>query len=182
MRPTVNTIQNNSRPNIKGGWRPAAHHIKERWLPAARFLTACILATTLLSGCSKKAEKSAESSFNAVAAPTEVYVVKGVVTALPIGADPRATLRIHHEAIPDFKDKDGKVHENPDGTPGMKSMEMPFDTLGPDVHLDGIKVGDKIEFELSIAREPRTSFAITRITKLPDSTEIDFGNKTEAAP
>jgi len=167
MPPAMNNILDHT----KGG-RP----------PVARLLVACILATTLLSGCSKKAEKSAESSFNAVAAPTEVYVVKGVVTALPIGADPRATLRIHHEAIPDFKDKDGKVHENPDGTPGMKSMEMPFDTLGPNVHLDGIKVGDKIEFELAIAREPRTSFAITRITKLPDSTAIDYSDKVETDP
>ncbi len=151
-------------------------------LPAALGLIACLLTAVALTGCSNKSEESAESSFNAVAAPTEVYVVKGVVTALPIGEDPRATLRIHHEHIPDFKAKDGKVHMNPDGVPGMKAMEMPFDTLGPDVHLDGIQIGDKIEFELAIARKPRTSFAITRITKLPASTVIDYSNKVVADP
>jgi hypothetical protein len=158
------------------------HSTKVGWLPAARVLMACLLSAVALTGCSSKTEKSAESSFNAVAAPTEVYVVKGIVTALPIGEDPRATLRIHHEAIPDFKDKHGKVYMNPDGVPGMKAMEMPFDTLGPNVHLDGIEIGDKIEFELSIAREPRTSFAITRITKLPASTVIDYSDKVAPDP
>ncbi len=167
-------------PIDKGGRLPVD---KGGGLPAALWLLTCLLgAVVLVAGCTQKAEESAESSFNAVGAPTEVYVVRGIVTALPVGEDPRATLRIHHEHIPDFKGKDGKVHENPDGVPGMKAMEMPFDTLGPDVHLDGIQVGDKIEFELAIAREPRTSFAVTRITKLPASTEIDYSNKVKTDP
>ena len=137
----------------------------------------CVISATALTACSRQVEESAESSYAAISSPTEVYVVRGIVTAMPIGEDPRASLRIHHEHIPDYKGKDGKIYQNSDGVPGMKAMEMPFNTLGPNVHLDGIKVGDKIEFELSIAFEPRSSYAITRITKLPDSTVIDYANK-----
>ena len=138
-----------------------------------------VISVVSLSACSEKAETtSAEGAFSAVKSPTEVYTVHGVITALPIGEDPRASLRIHHEHIPTFKDKTGEVFMNDDGVPGMKAMEMPFPTLGPNVMLDDFAVGDKIEFDLSIAREPRTSFAITRIKKLPPDTAISFDNKT----
>jgi hypothetical protein len=145
-----------------------------------RLILAAALVVVGAGGCSKSADKptSAEGSYNAIAAPAEVYTVRGVVTGLPVGEDPRASLRIHHEHIPDFKGKDGEVYMNDDGVPGMKAMEMPFDTLGPNVVLEGIEVGDKIEFDLAIAREPRTTFAITRIVELPPDTEISFDNKT----
>jgi len=138
-----------------------------------------VTGVVALSACSRQQETaSSEGAYAAVKSPAEVYTVRGIVRALPIGEDPRASLRIHHEHIPDFKGKDGKVFMNGDGVPGMKAMEMPFDTLGPNVVLDSIAVGDKIEFDLAIAREPRTSFAITRITKLPADTVISFDNKT----
>lgn len=138
-----------------------------------------VISVVSLSACSKEAETtSAEGAFSAVKNPTEVYTVRGIVKALPIGEDPRATLRIHHEHIPTFKGKDGQVFTNTDGVPGMKAMEMPFDTLGPDVDLSDIAIGDKIEFDLAIAREPRTTFAITRIKKLPPDTAVSFENKT----
>lgn len=143
----------------------------------ARVAAAVALAAALCA-CSKTSDpESAEGAYNAVAAPAEVYTVRGVVTALPIGEDPRAALRIHHEHIPNFKDKSGEVFLNPDGVPGMKAMEMPFDTLGPHVNLDTIEVGDKVEFDLAIAREPRTTYAITRLVELPASTEISYENK-----
>ena len=42
-------------------------------------------------------------------APSAVYTVRGEVTALPEKGKPQTELMIKHEAIDDFKNKDGKV-------------------------------------------------------------------------
>lgn len=138
------------------------------------------LAACGLVSCKQKAETAeTQGTLSALAHPSEKYVVRGIIEALPDPADPRTQLMIHHEHIPDFKGKDGKVHVYDDGTTGMKAMIMPFDTLGPDVVLDQFQVGDKIEFVLHVAREPRMSMAIMKMTKLPPDTVIRFENKSE---
>ncbi len=140
-----------------------------------RIFACFMLSASLgLMGCSKSTEEPEPTPV--VTTPAEVYVVRGIVRALPDPADPRTELRIHHEHIPDLLGKDGKVHVNRDGTTGMKAMEMPF-PLGDGVSLDGIAIGDKVEFELTITRQPRTTFETTRMTKLADDAEISFENK-----
>lgn len=143
-----------------------------------------VVAVLPLSACKKKAETpQTQGTMSALAHPSETYTVRGIIEAMPDAADPRTQLMIHHEHIPDFKGKGGALHVDPkDGVTGMKAMTMPFDTLGPDVVLDNFKVGDKIEFVLNIAREPRMSMAIMKMTKLPADTAISFENKPNVEP
>lgn len=119
---------------------------------------------------------------NALAHPSETYTVRGVIQTLPDSADPRKQLMIHHEHIPDFKGKSGKLHMYDDGVTGMKAMTMAFDTLGPNVVLETFQIGDKVEFVLNVAREPTMSMAIVKMTKLPANAPISFDNKPNAEP
>ncbi|MCL4222158.1 MAG: copper-binding protein [Phycisphaerales bacterium] len=141
------------------------------------------VASVPAPGCKKKPETpAARSSMNALAHPSETYTVRGIIQTMPDPADPRAQLMIHHEHIPDFKGKSGKLHVYDDGVTGMKAMVMPFDTLGPNVVLEQFQVGDKVEFVLNVAREPSMSMAIVKMTKLPADTPISFDNKPNAEP
>lgn len=148
-------------------------------------IVASLLAVAFVAalGCKKGAETpAAKSSMNALAHPSETYAVRGIIQTMPDPADPRAQLMIHHEHIPDFKGKSGKLHVYDDGITGMKAMVMPFDTLGPNVFLEQFQVGDKVEFVLNVAREPTMSMAIVKMTKLPANTPISFDNKANAEP
>jgi hypothetical protein len=97
---------------------------------------------------------------------------------LPSPGKPTAELVIHHEPIDDF--------ENPDGTRGMASMEMPFPTpatpSGAPVPLGEFSVGDNIEFDLAVWYAPDhksiDSYGVTRMKKLPGDTTLRFGEAT----
>ncbi len=135
----------------------------------------CIVTVAMCAmGCDRKPAVAVEP---AVQGQTHVYTARGVITAMPSADDFRAELRIYHEHIPTFRGKGGQVHVNSDGVLGMKAMDMPFPSLGPGVTLDGFAAGDKVEFELSVAYEPRIEYAVTRLTKLAPETEISFENK-----
>ena len=101
--------------------------------------------------------------------------VLGVITAVPIEGDPASELRIHHEHIPDFVGWDGTLHINADGIPGMKSMTMPF-TAEPESLLDGLSVGDKVQFTMKMDLEAKR-YWISALTKLDESVELDYTNK-----
>lgn len=100
----------------------------------------------------------------AVGAPVK-YTVRGVVKQLPIKDNPRTSLQIHHEAIPTFA-KGGKVI-------GMHEMTMEF-PLGPGVSLEGIKVGDKVEFDFEVVESPSTRYYVTRIVGLAAETKLNL--------
>ncbi len=152
-------------------------------LHTALVATLVVSAAVALPACKKAAETpTAKSSMNALAHPSETYTVRGIIETLPLPDDPRTQLNIHHEHIPDFKGKSGKLHAYDDGVTGMKAMIMAFDTLGPNVMLDQFQVGDKVEFVLNVAREPTMSMAIVKMTKLPPNTPISFDNKANAEP
>ncbi len=93
------------------------------------------------------------------------YTVRGVVKQLPIKDNPRTSLQIHHEAIPTFA-KGGKVI-------GMHEMTMEF-PLGPGVSLEGIKVGDKVEFDFEVVESPSMRYYMTRIVALAAETKLNL--------
>ncbi len=112
------------------------------------------------------------------ASPTKVtlptYTVRGEIDALP-GIE-SSVLRLHHERIPTFASKDGKVGKDSQGKPGMKPMTMAF-AKNPDVSYDGLKVGDKVEVIIEIrwdAPNHEDMLCITKLTKLAPETKLDF--------
>lgn len=121
--------------------------------PDPRILLAAA-ALALLPGCDRSnqpGDPSAQAAGYETAPagePTHVYEgIRGVIVELPSGT---TKLRIHHEAIPTFiSPQSGELHQNPDGTPGMKEMVMPM-PLVPSVSLDGIEAGDKVAFTLAV--------------------------------
>lgn len=99
----------------------------------------------------------------APSSPTaQTYTVRGQVTMVPMPNDPASQLRIHHEAIADFKDQSGKE--------GMSAMDMPF-TPAKGLSLANVKSGDKVEFVLSVDW-PQNRIEITRIKVLPADTAL----------
>ncbi len=100
------------------------------------------------------------------------YTTRGKITMLPVSADPASELQIHHEAIHQFKDKDG-------GAAPMNSMVMPFPPAD-DVSLAGFAKGDIVEIEFDVQWEPEPGMVMTSIRKLPADTELDFSNDHSA--
>lgn len=91
------------------------------------------------------------------APPDQTYTVRGTIAQLPTPADPQ--IQIAHEAIPDFKDRDGN-------TIGMGAMVMPF-TVAPDVDLTDFKNGDQVEFTLEVRWETSPRAQVSHLTHLP---------------
>jgi len=101
----------------------------------------------------------------ALGPPDAVYTVRGVITALPQQSR-NGEMRVHHEAIPDFTDRDGNVV-------GMRSMTMPF-PLAPDVSTDGLQLGDKIRFRLEVRWNVGPTVRIASLELLPGSTPLEL--------
>ncbi len=137
---------------------------------------AAVVALTSLTGCKEKAPAASSADTAEPAGdPTHSYTVRGKVVMLPSAERPMDDLQIRHEAIPDYKNRDGVVFENA-GVRGMKSMTMPF-PVDESVSLENIAVGDIIEFTfVTVWGESYPAYKVTKVTKLADDTELDFGN------
>jgi len=129
--------------------------------------------TTTTPPAAHAADKQQEASSDT---PVQTYTVRGEIVGLPAKDRPFDELQIHHEAIPNFADRNGKVMENSKGMKGMMAMTMPY-PVAKGVSLDGYKIGDKIEFTFQVTwGEDYPTYAITKITKLPPDTTLNFGN------
>ena len=96
-----------------------------------------------------------------------VYSVRGEVTGLPGPSSNPRQLYLTHEAIDNYVDREGKVS-------GMDTMNMPF-PVGKRVSLDGIEVGDVVEFDLRVDWESEERpVEIVGIRELPPDTELVF--------
>jgi hypothetical protein len=98
-----------------------------------------------------------------IAEPTYSYRVRGVVKELS-GKGVDARVALHHEAIPDFKDRDGKAAT-------MHAMIMSFgfaESLPPSTFVPEEKV--EIEFDVRFSKTP--PLLITRVQKLPEGTQL----------
>lgn len=143
--------------------------------------SAAVVALVWLTGCSDPAPETpkdtAADTSDATESPTHSYTVRGKVVTLPSAERPMDDLQIRHEAIPDYKNRDGVVFKNATtGALGMKSMTMPF-PVAESVSLDSIEVGDIVEFTfVTVWGESYPDYKVTTIKKLPADTELDFGN------
>ncbi|MCW5768142.1 MAG: copper-binding protein [Phycisphaeraceae bacterium] len=141
-------------------------------------LKAVALATASFLLCSA-CDRAADVKPNGAQDPapiTHTYQTRGIIESLPDRSKPTAELQIRHEAINDFVDGAGKLI-------GMNAMIMPFPDLAQGVTLEGLAVGDKIEFSFTntwsgaeTSRRPR--WVIDSISKLPPETELTFGKKS----
>lgn len=101
------------------------------------------------------------------------YTVRGQITQMP---DPgKSPMRIHHEALPNFFSRDNQ-------RVGMNAMVMGF-PIRQGVSIDGLAVGSKILFTFEVTWQGEgPPWEITRITPLPDDTQLDFmspGSRSE---
>ena len=98
--------------------------------------------------------------------PDATYTVRGEVTSLPVAGDKRTEFRVHHEAIDDFKDKDGKSDP-------MNAMTMDFPPA-KGVNLSNLKKGDKVSLTFSVWWGDTPPWLAVKVEKLPDDTKLEF--------
>lgn len=127
---------------------------------AASFLLSIAL---LQAGCGTPA--------NTPAVAVETYAMRGEIVRLP--SPPSPEIAIRHEAVPDFRDENGKVV-------GMEAMTMPFG-LAPGVDIAGLAPGDKVAFTLEMRWKATSDIVrISRLEKLPADTRLSW--ETAATP
>jgi Cu/Ag efflux protein CusF len=112
-----------------------------------------VAATLLLAAVSCKSSAAANGH----------YAVRGEVEAVT-GERDEARAVIHHEAIPSFKDRDGKAST-------MASMKMSF-ALGDGVRAEMLKPGSKVAVEFDVRYELGDPLVITKLTPLPPDTPL----------
>ncbi len=145
----------------------------------SRVLFAVLLAlSTTLAACGGK-DKPADPAVAGghtppARTPDQTYTVRGEVTMLPVEGDKRTELKVHHEAIPTFKNKDGKVV-------GMSAMTMEFPPA-KGVDLSKLKKGDKVSMTFSVWWGNSPAWLAVKVEKLPEDTKLDFGAPKSAAP
>lgn len=137
------------------------------------YATAAVLAAVvLLMGCGQSGLQQA-----APAGPSQSYTLRGRVVGVPSAARPFDDLEIHHEAIPDYANRDGEVYVSSKGVRGMSSMVMGF-PVAQGVSLEGIAPGDPVEFTFVVTwGEDYPSYEVTKIAKLPSDTELQLGGR-----
>ncbi len=137
--------------------------LRRAFITAALTLAAGSLTITL-PGCSKSDPAPAASN-----APAETYSSRGKIVSLP---DPKgALLQIHHEEIPTFKSKDGRVV-------GMKQMIMPF-PLPSGAALGDLKPGDAVEFTFTVDWSRTPPQEITIIKPLADASTLQISEERQ---
>lgn len=99
--------------------------------------------------------------------PQAQYTVRGKIAQVPVPGRPQTEFQVHHEAIDNFADAEGKVV-------GMGAMVMGF-PLGPGVTLDGLAVGDMVELTFPVWwKDGAPDYFVTAIRKLPPETTLEF--------
>jgi hypothetical protein len=137
---------------------------------AASFI---VFLVALAVACGAPAPETGAQNPTGSAGPSgDSYTVRGVVEEAPEPGHAEPRFRIRHEAIPDFKGMDGEVWPG-----GMESMTMSF-AVADGVSIEGIAVGDKVEFVLVVDWAKKPTQWITEIVELPAETELDFGPET----
>jgi hypothetical protein len=113
-----------------------------------------LLAVLSLAGCSGGKESG------------RTYTVRGQVTQLPDPTNPGTGLYLNHEAVDDFVSRDGEVV-------GMDPMAMSF-PVNEKVSLDGLQVGDVVEFKLHVDWGGQPEVEIVEVRELPAGTKLVF--------
>jgi len=116
--------------------------------------TLLLLAVLSLAGCSGGRESG------------RTYTVRGQVVQLPDPNNPGTGLSINHEAVDGFVGRDGE-------RVGMDPMSMAF-PVAAKVPLEGLQVGDVIEFKLHVDWGAQPEVEIVEIRELPAGTKLVF--------
>ena len=104
----------------------------------------------------------------ALAPADATYSTRGQVIEVPKVEG--GELSVHHEAVPDFRDRDGKPEH-------MESMSMPF-AVAPEVSLAGVAPGDKVEMTFEVRWDSQPTLRVVKLQELPESTALDLGGPT----
>jgi hypothetical protein len=151
-------------PSIRAGsgscYDPAAMRGSLPGRPAIRHV---FLALFALAGCSGGEDAAGGGGGSQGEART--YDVRGQVVVLPGPQNPGG-LNLTHEPVDDWVDHEGKVT-------GMDPMNMTF-PLAEGVDLDGIQVGDVVEFTLRADWKADRPVEIIRVRELPPGTQLHF--------
>jgi hypothetical protein len=144
---------------------PTAAHSRPRVARLAGFLLAAAILPGL-SGCRR------EPVAAPLPPPDQTYTTRGRVEVLPSPSD--SSIRIMHERIPDFVSSQGQVV-------GMNAMQMPFEPA-KGLSLEGIEVGDPVEFTFEVRWKTRPHSLLVAIEKLSPETRLDFSRAKAGDP
>jgi len=127
-------------------------------LVAGVFLCTLGLPSLAISGCGEEAQAPA---------PAASYTTQGRVVMVKTPDSPASSLKIHHEAIPNFVDGQGQVV-------GMPSHPMDFPRVADTIDVDSLVVGRAVRFTFDVTWDPSPSWIITELEFLPDETRFAF--------
>jgi Cu/Ag efflux protein CusF len=134
---------------------------------AAAVAALTVLGLTLTPACERSATKPA------AAAPVETYTTRGRVEGVSNRPGAETLLQIHHEEIPTFKNREGRVI-------GMKEMVMDF-PIAKGVSVEGLSVGTLVEVEFAVDWSKVPYHVATRLTRLPADTPMRLGSFEDPA-
>lgn len=107
------------------------------------------------------------ASPSAAPAPnTQTYTIRGRIEQLPDPAVKGSMLQIHHERIEGWVNRKGEAK-------GMNSMVMPFPPA-EGVSLEGLAIGDLVEFKAEFDFTRLLPQRTVAITKLPPDTALNI--------
>lgn len=142
-------------------------------------LVAAAGVVALVPACSRDAPEppAASDPLGSEIVREDVYTdIRGVVISMPQPGNPASELRIQHEHIPHFLNREGEIGVNARGVPGMAAMVMPF-PVADGLDLSGMSVGDIVAFDFTVHWRTSPSWFITRYEVLDPDTELDFSNR-----
>lgn len=117
-----------------------------------------VVSTLSLAACNKPEPQST---------PDAAYTTQGRVVMVPTPGSPASLLKIHHEAIPNFADAQGRVV-------GMNSHAMDFPQAAEGIDVASLRVGDAVRFTFEVTWQPAPSWIITYLERLPEDTRFAF--------
>ena len=94
---------------------------------------------------------------------TTSYHTRGLIQDIS-GSGPDLRVTIHHEAVPSFKDRDGKASP-------MSSMSMIFG-LADAIQPSALSVGQKLELDFDVRFSKTPPLLISRLKQLPADTAL----------
>lgn len=127
-----------------------------------------VIGTLALHACSREEATPAPT-------PDARYTTQGRVVMVPTKGSPASLLKIHHEAIPNFTDGNGRVV-------GMKSHAMDFPMAAEGVDAASLQVGQGVRFTFEVTWRPAPSWTITHLEVLPEDTRFAFEAGTPDEP
>lgn len=127
-----------------------------------------LAALVVFGGCEKRKAATGDDAPWASREADQRYTVRGRVVRAP---EEGAALRIHHEAIPGFRNREGAIV-------GMNAMAMEFPAVAENATPPGLTAGDVVEFDFEVYWTPAAPrWLVTRIERLDPTTALDLGGE-----